>query len=542
MTQSKMKMRQKAAITVFLLALLMMLMSSCAEFKAAISTPNGGEINGSESDSDVDTDSGDEIPEGAFTVTLSYNGAPYIPVGETPMYAQWSDGFSVHKAPFDQNGRAVIEGLDGDYRVTLSAVPEGYAYDPTAYIATNDRSSVVIQLYSLVETTRGEGTDVYNDPIMINETGVYAVTIDLSKGSPEELYFRFSPSKSGTYSIHSWVDTVANEVNPVANYYGANVFYMQIPPTVYDGGGEEASYTKNFKFDVDIADEMISANGQVAFTFGITATSKQELYPVTVYFVVMLDGEFSLHHANAPIMVPGELENWSFDVSGKSFVYAETEKTVGGVTSLVFDGSRYKYWDRADGGDGFYHVYDPAAYPETGGYGPILYADVGTTSRFLGPPGQRVSLTQLEYAGNKALTVNGTENYKLFIEGYDALSVDPNPNDNPGDSEPYFCSSQCPCRLSGTNESLTIAGVVGSCTEACTNCHPDCRRCPAEAMGAMGYGELGRAPVTQELKDFLQKFSISQRLFMDGDGWVEESGIFASEDDQWLFICGYYAD
>lgn len=48
--------------------------------------------------------------------------------------------------------------------------------------------------------------------------------------------------------------------------------------------------------------------------------------------------------------------------------------------------------------------------------------------------------------------------------------------------------------------------------------------------------------VTMELKEFLQKFSVSQRLFMDGNGFVEQAGVYAIEDDQWLFACGYYKE
>ena len=47
--------------------------------------------------------------------------------------------------------------------------------------------------------------------------------------------------------------------------------------------------------------------------------------------------------------------------------------------------------------------------------------------------------------------------------------------------------------------------------------------------------------VTMELMEFLQKFSVSQRLFFDGNGFVESTGVYAAEDDQWLFACGYYA-
>ncbi len=50
----------------------------------------------------------------------------------------------------------------------------------------------------------------------------------------------------------------------------------------------------------------------------------------------------------------------------------------------------------------------------------------------------------------------------------------------------------------------------------------------------------GACYVTMELKEFLQKYSISQRLFMDGEGFVEGAGAYATEEDQWLFACGYY--
>jgi hypothetical protein len=41
----------------------------------------------------------------------------------------------------------------------------------------------------------------------------------------------------------------------------------------------------------------------------------------------------------------------------------------------------------------------------------------------------------------------------------------------------------------------------------------------------------------------LQGFSVSQRYFADGQGWVESNPtvkVDATEEDQWLFACGYY--
>ena len=49
-------------------------------------------------------------------------------------------------------------------------------------------------------------------------------------------------------------------------------------------------------------------------------------------------------------------------------------------------------------------------------------------------------------------------------------------------------------------------------------------------------------PVTEELKEFLQKYSVNQKLFSDGNGWAEQyvPRYDAYEDSQWLFACGYY--
>lgn len=87
------------------------------------------------------------------------------------------------------------------------------------------------------------------------------------------------------------------------------------------------------------------------------------------------------------------------------------------------------------------------------------------------------ALSRIESHGNKDLTVsNGTENYKQFIE------ID------------YAAASNSD----------------------------------------------GVCYVTKELQEFLQKFSVSQRLFFDGNGFVELAGTYAIEEDQWLFACGYY--
>jgi hypothetical protein len=56
----------------------------------------------------------------------------------------------------------------------------------------------------------------------------------------------------------------------------------------------------------------------------------------------------------------------------------------------------------------------------------------------------------------------------------------------------------------------------------------------------------GDVRVTEELRWFLQAFTIGQAYFYDGNGVVENFkeaegyNVYALESNQWTFICGYY--
>ena len=147
----------------------------------------------------------------------------------------------------------------------------------------------------------------------------------------------------------------------------------------------------------------------------------------------------------------------------------------------------------------------------------------------------KFKLKNYGYFNGKNLTLSGgTENYKLFIEGFNRLTQ--------GSGEKvgaYFCVATCPCIASN--------GGVCAIEDNCTKCTSDCRHIYRRYIGQRGYADIaikGRCPVTEELKDFLQKYSVSQKLFSDGNGWAEQHvpRYDAYEDSQWLFACGYYTD
>lgn len=509
-----MKMMKKTAISV-LLALLFLFLFSCGTYKPALNSSDPNK-NSSFIQPDLDDD-----PTNDFTVTLRLNGELYVP--EVLINVYWRDGYNIHIASVDDKGVATIDGLDGDYRVTLSAVPNGCAYDPNAYTATNDNRNIFVDLYTL-NMVNGSGTELYSCYRM-SGTGVYATTI----AKPgDRAYFEFAPQTSGTYTVESWVDVNDDGVNPIAiAYYGTSGF-KHSPYTVKETG-VCGSYTRNFVHTIEIASQMISSGGggSQTFTFAVTAETKSGVYPVTVAFAIKRNGDFDLNGSERTMILPkADLSHFDFDafnaLAGGTIVGAETLYP-GTTNSYMFDEDNYKLWEISKGGDGVYHVYDKQKYPETNGYGPVLVAYISAPCRFLDSP-----LTNIEDVGNSALTVNGTDNHKLFIEGWKSLA-----------DKGYYCVSNCPCHEDGS---------IRACLPGCERCNKACQPCPAEQMGQEGYAawcnDDGVAPVTEELAKFLQDFSITQRYFADGDGWVENNGflnIDAYEDSQWLFACGYYA-
>ena len=230
-------------------------------------------------------------PTDDFTVTVMADGQPFTPKAD--MFVYWSDGFSVHVAQVDSEGVARIDGLDGDYKVTLRGVPYQYTYDPNSNLATNDDRNITVDMYTLNRLT-GSGTGIY-DCYNFTKTGVYCAVIE----SPDDaIYFQYAPDGSGTYSIESWMDTTADDVNPYVEIWGGHSQYKYYI-TTKDDGGSMGSYTINFLHTVQIAAENISSGGggQATYTFAIKAESKTNQYPITVTFAVKRNGEFELNYA-----------------------------------------------------------------------------------------------------------------------------------------------------------------------------------------------------------------------------------------------------
>ena len=526
----------KRILALLLIAITLFSLASCTgEYQFGVNS--GGNGGSTDTSTDTNTDTGsdgyvpptmNDDPTDDFVVTLKADGMPYSP--RMDMYAYWNDGNSIKTAKFGKDGIAKIDGLDGDYKVTLSAVPNEYTYDPNGNIATNDNRRIEINLYTLNHLAGG-GTGIY-DCYSFKKAGVYCATIE---GPEDAIYFQYAPDGMGTYSIESWCDTTADNVNPYVDVYYGNIAWKAYERTI-DDGGPVGSYTINFVHEVSIAAENISGGGQATYTFAIKADTKNNKYPVVITFAVKRNGDFelpdysgNLGNPNKGMIVPTyDFTNYNKDDHDYSNDYTikTPEYQYNNTSTYVFDEKTVKLWEKSDGGDDFYHIYDELKYPDTDGYGPILYAYITKACRFLDK-----SFTEIEYDYKGEIVYNNLGAYKHLIEGITRTG-------KPGH---YYCTKECACHEGQP--------APWACTKGCSTCSSSCTPCKPELLEFEGYqayvNKDGMVPVTQDIKDFLLAYSKKQMFFYDGKGTQENVRIDgkyfqAVGDSGWLFGCAYY--
>ncbi len=500
------------------MALLMLVsMTACGEYYEGVA---GTRPSQSKPSGPVNMNSGK-----VYSVTLMKDGEPYSP--EIEIYAQWTDGYSYYTAKFDENGVASVTGLDGDYTVTLSAVPMDYTYNTNGYRVTSDQPNITVEIYRIYYG-EGEGTDLYAPFVKsLSYYGVYEITID---GPDDVVYCRFLPAEKGIYNIESWVDVSEDNVNPKMDRYHGTAAYLWFEETIDDGGaGSTTGFTKNFKYTYTLVEEEVGNQ----FTFGVRAIAKDGKYPVTVQVVVERIGDPPQKYFH-DMAVPREVIRYAPRGSGQ-FIWAENGGT-------MLDQGMYKLWKTEDGGDGYYHLYDEVKYAATNGYGPTLYAKISQPSRY------EVALNRVEYQGpgnNKLSQQTDASHfvtYKHFIEGYKALAVVRVTDPQSGAIGSYYCAGICGCH------GVIELDMYTSCKEGCSTCDEICTQIPEELYGAPGYADGANSdgcyPVTEELKIFLQMYAINQVFFVDGNGSIETHEKYpldSDEESQWLYCCGFYA-
>lgn len=532
---------KKYLLVLLLIFSILVSATACGEYNPPMDDTDNSTSDGTQDDNGNEEQNPPENNTGTpFVATVMLNGKPFVPNGagdSDALKVRWTDGKSYHTVNVGEDGSATCYGLDGDYSVTLLNLPTGYTYNPNIYTASSENPNVIIDLLS-ISSGRGNGTELYSC-IELSNPGVYRANI---KTEGQVVYFQFTPTKAGIYVIESLMDVSAQMYNPIADVYSGSA-HFKVYDEKLDGGGASSGYTKNFKKTIQIAQSFIGNS----YTYGVWVEGKDAVYPVNVDFAITYLGGYTYDGIVSSIMIPEFIPNFlnkqgttdtaKFNSWLEDYrLYLSQDRALFGDSeyydaAVIIDGKRVFDQDyyKLNPNDGYYHVYDAEKYAATGGWGPILYANISIPTKFID-----AAFNTIEYAGNKNLTLaGGTENYKMFIEGY------ANMIHSDSSRTPYFCVSDCPCYPDN--------GGCCPVEDNCSKCSSGCRHIPRANMYQKGYADIainGRCPVTEELKDFLQKYSVSQKLFSDGNGWAESyvPRYDAYEDSQWLFACGYYSD
>ena len=383
----------KKFFTILLIVLLIVSLASCGVYKPPIITDDPyGDGDGDPSGGGTKPTDPTDPDKMVFTVTLYSEGRRFSP--NVTFYAQWTsaDKTEIVNAPFNALGVAETDRLDGEYRVTLSGLPDDYTYDPNGIIVDNDNRDAIIELLPIIETKNG-GTDYYNDCIEVEKLGTYRHEFNARN---EKVWFRYHPTAQGKYVIESWVDVSENEVNPVMIHYVGTTQYVNFdyPAGIYDSGGTSSTYSKNFRFELELSSAMV---GNV-WIFQLYAECKGE-YPVKVSFTIKMIGDYSgTDEVYEPVLPTGPFLNTK--PSGKwTYNYSDNNR--------VLDSSRFKL-----NADGFYYLYDEVKYASNGGWGPMLFAKLNKDSEVIttqGNMGFTDPLIRLRFGG---------KDYNAFMDAY----------------------------------------------------------------------------------------------------------------------------
>lgn len=404
----------KTVLSALAAVVLAVCFAGCAEYK-----PPEPEKPGGPSENPPIVTPPEESEEGEFKVRLLWQGREFTKDNYpriTSLQAQWTDKETgeVYRANFNQSGVASTDRLDGDYSVTLVSLPTGFTYEPNSYSATNDFKEVSISLYQLT-------------PIRLNSTpyepppvnGGYYYTIDTIgafrvelKSDTDKIFFMYKPSQQGVYSFTTMVDVTADEINPILDVHKGNAQYINAAPdATQDGGGAENLYTKNVKWQYEIAANEVGG----VFIFRLYSTSRnKDAYPLTVDFILDRDGDFTNQYATSEeVMVTEDFDSVPPEVISPvgTFVFCADrgrDTTNKEAPKTPLDMRQVKLNE-----DGYYYYY------ENGEWGSRLYAKIDAPTQisneaFLGTH-MAASLT---YVYNKKDTT--PRNYYYFVQTYAA--------------------------------------------------------------------------------------------------------------------------
>ncbi len=498
----------------FLTIILSLVLALCFVCGCTETLPSGGSpgtdsgTSGGTADTGSTSDSGDEMTDDSYTVTLQFPSKTTILPSLDGIYAVWSNDNSVYTAEFNSSGVAYYNGLDGEYTVTLSATPDGYTYNPNIYEANGGDSgrNVNIYMYSLSSFTGGEGYSLDQSVIAkaadgsSNDSDVYfRIYRVYFYSAATEFYFEFTPTEAGTYSIETYVSVYDNIVNPTLTRYS---FASHTSMGTYTSGGDSGTYTKNARYEYSIADSQVGNRG----CYGIKIECASGTYPQYVDIAITWEDYYTDEDMYAQyggayqsVAVPDYIgvEGVDWETPSGNYTMLRMASVMNGdfSSTVTINGTKYsQIYQWTDGY--YYYCKDPESYyAATGGKVDETDADTFTTYW---------TLLFVQIKSTELFTVSGSSILGLL------------------QAKELGYNYRVSVKVNGVYQNYNYYNMLTAYQ--------------AEANSNSCY------PVTDELKECLQNVSITNTYFYDGNGWLEGTpfNYSATDEDQWLYGCGVY--
>lgn len=190
---------------------------------------------------------------------------------------QWCDSKVCYTPVLtSDNGQAAINLDEGEYYIHIENIPEGYTYDPNAYVTNSQNYSLEIKLLKLSNYVQGEGTS--ENPYVV-ECGTYSSTYQ-GLGKNNALYFSFTAAEEGTYNITSIsMDALATKkVDPYIGFLNPG-----------NSDISSADVSGNVKDDINFNYSFEAQKG-VTYTFILfvseVETTASEKFPASFEFII----------------------------------------------------------------------------------------------------------------------------------------------------------------------------------------------------------------------------------------------------------------
>ncbi|MGN0804444.1 MAG: hypothetical protein ACI4MS_03575 [Candidatus Coproplasma sp.] len=523
----------------------------------------------------------------------SANKGTASPLSWESLQIQWQNKRTGerHYAHLDENGKAVCEGIQGDFQVTLVFLPTGFTYEPNSQTADNVEKNIEIRLFKVQDIGTKYQYQYRYYYFKLGSTGAYSIDLN---SSADRVLFQYTPPEQGTYSFRTLVDITANYVNPKLNMRTGNPSYINMAPEDQlpadqrqDGGGPEGTYTKNVYWQYKIAASYVGN----CFYFELYSETRDEAkgYPITVYFLIERDGDYSDSYTTTEVEVtedftktpetpsgtfkaspyrPGVSNNKLDQKSvilntptgrkgkklmmlnteegrnGREVLMLNTEEGRGnknvemGANATLNDGKYYKF--TYDSATDIYTLTDVAVKDK------VANIDDFANSVVIG--------ANVKYNDGEYYYYNYDEEYGMFVltEKYagkitaECLVLGEQASYNDGyyyyydydeSKGIYTLTDRVYAKLNSANVVMNFASKTP----------------PVSVKNLEGYSYTkflaeyqdhcnsdGCYAVNEEVMLFLQRYAVSQRLFNDGNGYAELLGFNSDEYSMWMFACGYY--